>query len=152
MPYKVYRKNNQLAECHEFTRDHMSKIGDFEIIIASPPTTPRIIDDVEEKILCPLSCVRELESKWILEFDLPLVNKNDIEVSLLPDNVITVAAKLRETFQDLELDYRREFQFFKKSIALPGKIDINKITASFKNGSLTILAPKIFKGNKIKVE
>lgn len=125
---------------------------DFEINIASFPLASKIIDDIEEKTLCPLSYVTELESKWILEFDLPLVNKKEINVSFLPGNIIAVEAKLREKYFDLDLDYEREFHYFKKSITLPGKIDTKRITANFENGRLTIQILKIFKGNKIKVQ
>ncbi|WKT58677.1 hypothetical protein QVH35_04760 [Candidatus Nitrosotenuis chungbukensis] len=35
-------------------------------------------DDLEQKILRPLSCIKEYESKWVLEFDLPLVEKKTL--------------------------------------------------------------------------
>ena len=60
-----------------------------------PALYPKLVDDIEGKILSPLSCITELESKWILEFDLPLVNKDDISVALDTGNVISIEAKLR---------------------------------------------------------
>ena len=129
-----------------------SEEGQFDIKIFSPPISPKIIDDIEEQTLCPLSCVRELESKWVLEFDLPLVNKKSITVSLQSGNVVSVEAKLKEAYLDLDLDYKREFKYFKKSITIPGKIDSKKITANFTNGRLTIQIPKFFRGHKIKIK
>ena len=117
-----------------------------------PILYPKLVDDIEEKILSPLSCITELESKWVLEFDLPLVNKDDISVTFDTGNIITVEAKLRETYCDETLEPKCEFQYFKKKISLPGKIDDKKITSNFSNGRLTISVPKVFHGNKIKVE
>ena len=113
---------------------------------------PNFDDDVEEKILSPLSCLREFDTKWILEFDLPLVKKEDIKVSFDLRNAITVEAKLKETYVDSNRGYKHEFQYFKKRVSLPGNIDDKKISTNFTNGRLIIIIPKIFKGNKIRVE
>jgi len=126
------------------------EIFDFKSIF--PTLFPKLVDDVEEKTLSPLSCITELESKWIVEFDLPLVSKEHISISFDKGNEITVEAKLREAYFDKNLNSKSEFHFFKKKVTLPGQIDDKKITSNFKNGRLTIYLPKLFRGNKIKVE
>jgi HSP20 family protein len=113
---------------------------------------PMSNDDIEHQILSPLSCLREFHSKWILEFDLPLVDKKDISVSVDPEYTITVEAKLKETYSETRLGYKSEFKYFKKSVTLPGKFNEKKIVAKFENGRLTISVPKLSTGNKIKVE
>jgi HSP20 family protein len=113
---------------------------------------PKLFDDIEGKILSPLSYIRELETKWVLEFDLPLVNKEDISITYDEGNVITIEAKLRESYCDLNMVPKCEFHYFKKKIALPGGIDEKKITSTFSHGRLTIYVPKVFRGQKIKVE
>lgn len=112
---------------------------------------PKFDDDIEQKILSPLSCIRELESKWIIEFDLPLVKKEDISVSFNTENTITIEAKLMEPYCDPKIE-RCEFEYFKKSVTLPGKINEKNITANFSNGRLVITASKIFSGNKIPIQ
>ena len=112
---------------------------------------PKFDDDIEQKILSPLSCVKELESKWIIEFDLPLVKKEDISVSFDPENTITVEAKLVEPYCDPKME-RCEFEYFKKSVTLPGKINEKNITTIFSNGRLVVTVPKIFSGSKIPVK
>ena len=124
----------------------------FNIKIFNSILNPKCEDDIEEKILSPLSCLREFESKWVLEVDLPLVDKKNITVTLDPGNVISVEAQLKEAYFDLNLDYKNEFRFFKKTVSLPGKIDDKNISANFTNGRLVIQIPKILKGNKITVE
>ncbi len=113
---------------------------------------PNFDDDIDEKILSPLSCLREFDTKWILEFDLPLVKKEDITVSFDLANAITVEAKLKETYVDLNRDYKHEFQYFKKRVFLHGNIDDKKISTNFTNGRLVITIPKTFKGSKIRID
>jgi HSP20 family protein len=113
---------------------------------------PNFDDDVDEKILSPLSCLREFDTKWILEFDLPLVKKEDIIISLDSGNIITVEAKLKETYVDSNRGYKHEFQYFKKRVSLFGNIDDKKISTNFTNGRLIITIPKTFKGNKIRID
>jgi HSP20 family protein len=125
------------------------EILDFKSIF--PVLFPKLVDDVEEKTLSPLSCIRELESKWVIEFDLPLVSKENISVTFDKGNEITVEAKLREAYFYENLGSKSEFRFFKKKVTLPGQIDEKKITSNFKNGRLTIYLPKLFRGNKIKI-
>lgn len=126
------------------------EIFDFKSIF--PVLFPKLVDDAEDKSLSPLSCITDLESKWIVEFDLPLVSKKNISVTFDKGNEITVEAKLREAYFDENLNSKREFHFFKKKVILPGQINDKKITSNFKNGRLTINLPKLFRGNKIKIE
>lgn len=123
----------------------------FDVFV-SPFLHAKLFDDIEEKILSPLSYVKEFETKWVLEFDLPLVNKEDISITYDEGKIITVEAKLRETYSDVNMIPNCEFQYFKKRIALPGVIDEKKIISAFSNGRLTINVPKILRGNKIKVD
>ena len=90
-------------------------------------------DDVEQKILSPLSCLREYESKWILEFDLPLVEKENVSVTLDSGNKIIVEAKLKEKYYISNFNEKYEFNYFKKSVILPDNIDEAKISAKFLN-------------------
>ena len=124
----------------------------FNIRVFTPTLHPKYEDDFEEQILSPLSCLREFETKWVIEFDLPLVDKKDISVSITSGHVITVEAELKESYSDPEVGFKNEFHFFKKSVSLPGGIDDKKITSNFSNGRLTITIPKIVQGTKIKVE
>ncbi len=108
-------------------------------------------DDLEQKILRPLSCIKEHESKWVLEFDLPLVEKKDINVYINDERMIVVEAKLRETYHDSKFT-RHQYEHFKKSVLIPKNSDVKKISARFTNGRLVITIPKVFQGTKINVE
>jgi len=111
----------------------------------------RSMDDYVNAELTPLVHFTEKDSKWILEIDLPMVNKDDIDITLA-DNHIVVTAKLEKTYCVSRRDCMTEFNYFKKVTPLPTGIDKEKISAKFNNGILRIHMPKIATGKKIQIE
>jgi len=124
---------------------------EFEIRIASSSISSLFNDDIERQILSPLSCLREYGTHWLLEFDLPLVNKKDIKVTF-DEKSINVEAKLKETYSEEKFGQKTKFEYFKKTIALPGKIDNKKTSAKFEKGRLKITIPKTISRRKIKIK
>lgn len=139
------RKNNLHPRFLQFIGDIVKKTIEFD-------NNPVFYfeDDLDQRILSPLSCIKEHESKWVLEFDLPLVSKKDINV-YFDSGTIIVEAKLREAYCD---ESRKSclYEYFKKSISLPKNVDSDKISAKFIDGRLTVVLPKISQGTKIKIE
>ena len=123
----------------------------FKIKILPSTISSLLNDDIDQQILSPLSCLREFETNWLLEFDLPMVNKKDIKITL-DENSISVEAKLKETYLEEKLGVKTKFEYFKKTITLPRKIDSKKTFAKFNKGRLTITIPKIISGQKIKID
>ena len=123
----------------------------FKIKILPTTISSLLNDDIDQRILSPLSCLREFETNWLLEFDLPLVNKKDIKITF-DENSISVEAKLKETYQEEKLGIKTKFEYFKKTLTLPRKIDSKKTVAKFNKGRLTITIPKATSGYKIKIE
>ena len=123
----------------------------FKIKILAPTVSSSLNDDIDQRILSPLSCLREFETNWLLEFDLPLVNKKDIKITF-DENSISVEAKLKEIYQEEKLGIKTKFEYFKKTLTLPRKIDSKKTVAKFNKGRLTITIPKTTSGHKIKIE
>ena len=122
---------------------------DFEFKTTLPEISS-IFDDVELKILAPLSCLREFGNHWMVEFDLPMVNKKDVKVTF-DGNMVTVEAKLKEKYSEEKLGEVTKFEYFKKSISLPDKIDSKKTTAKFQKGRLEIKIPKKQSSSSIKI-
>ncbi len=127
----------------------MRNDNDFEFRIM-PPIISSLFDDIEHRILSPLSCLREFDTHWMVEFDLPLVSKKDIKVTF-DGNTIYVEAKLKEKYSEEKLGKITKFEYFKKSISLPRKIDSKKTTAKFQKGRLEIKIPKKIFGHSIKI-
>ena len=124
---------------------------EFKIRILSPTISSLLNDDIDQQILSPLSCLKEFETNWLLEFDLPLVNKKDIKITF-DENLISVEAKLKETYSEEKLGVKTKFEYFKKTLSLPGKINSKKASAKFTKGRLTITIPKAVAGHSIKIE
>ena len=122
---------------------------DLEIEITLPVMSS-MFDDVEHRILSPLSCLKEYDDHWLLEYDLPLVDKKDIKITC-DERTINVEAKLREEYSEEEFGNITKFEYFKKSILLPGKIDNTKILTRFYKGRLEIKIPKKIIGHSIKI-
>ena len=110
-----------------------------------------IFDDYVNKELIPLSHLTEKETEWLLEIDLPLVNKKDIGVTLSSRHIV-IKAKLEKTYCVSKLNCVREFNYFKKMIPLPLNVNTKKISAKFNDGILRIYVPKIITGKKIQIE
>ena len=122
-----------------------------KIRIFQPIFSSLLNDDVEQRSLSPLSCLREFGTYWLLEFDLPLVNKKDIKITF-DENTVSVEAKLKEIYSEEKLGMKTKFEYFKKTITLPSKINSKKASAKFTKGRLTITIPKGISGHKIKID
>ena len=124
---------------------------EFEIRISSSSISSLFNDDIERQILSPLSCLREYGTHWLLEFDLPLVNKKDIKITF-DENFISIEAKLKESYFEEKFGKKTKFEYFKKTIALPSKIDNKKTSAKFEKGRLKITIPKTIFSREIKIK
>ena len=127
----------------------MRNKNNFEFV-RTPLIINSLFDDVEHRILSPLSCLRELDNHGMLEFDLPLVDKKDIKITF-DQNTVNIEAKLREKYSEENLGNIIKFEYFKKSITLPGKINNKKTIAKFQKGRLVIKIPKKMIGNRVKI-
>ena len=127
----------------------MHNDDDFKFATMSPMINS-LFDDIEHRILSPLSCLREFDNHWMLEFDLPLVSKKDIKVTF-DEGTINVEAKLNEKYSEKQIGDVTKFEYFKKSLSLPGKIDNKKTTAKFQKGRLVIKIPKKVIGHQVKI-
>jgi len=126
-------------------------IDAFDVVNFPRFVTSKELDDLENESLSPLSCLREFGTHWLLEFDLPLVDKKGISVSL-DSNTVTVEAKLKEKYTDEKFGTRVEFRYFKKSMTLPGRINPKGVRAKFSDGILSVVVPKAKSGSGIKIE
>lgn len=132
----------------------MISMSDFASMIEKQMNTffgDALFDDFIHKELIPLSHIREKDSQWSVEIDLPFVDKKNIDVKISLQHV-TVRAKLRKTFCLSRGSRVTEFDYFKKVIPIPSGVNTKKISAQFKDGILKIMLSKTSTGKKISVE
>ncbi len=94
--------------------------------------------------ICPCVDVREMDNKMIFEFDIPGVNKEDINVSVR-NNILRVYGNRKTETEEQETDYlRREVTRgeFEREFSLPRNINPNSLNAEYKNGVLYVTADK----------
>lgn len=85
--------------------------------------------------------------------ELPGMRKEDIDISL-HDGVLTIAGERQTSLGEGENAERTE-RFsgkFRRSITLPSRVDAGKVSASYKDGILTVTLPKAEEAKPKKVE
>jgi len=104
----------------------------------------RFFDDFDGGFRTPAVDVREDSDTYHVEFELPGLSEKDVEVKV-ENGVLSVASKKEESKEEKKEGYirkeRRHFSFC-RSFSLPENVDVDKISANFKNGLLDIAVPK----------
>ena len=107
----------------------------------------------EEGLRKPIYDVTETEKNMMIMVEMPGVDKADIDLNVNDRNVEVRAKKKEEsekTGED-EYSYYSSVRQFYRNIPLPKVIDSSKAKAIFRNGVLTVEAPKTEDGSK-KIE
>ncbi len=89
--------------------------------------------------------LRETENEFIVEADLPGYNKENIEIRY-EDNMLTISAKYDEVMEEKGESFiqrERRRGNYSRSIAIPSNVKEDEIKASFNNGVLKVVLPKI---------
>jgi HSP20 family protein len=75
--------------------------------------------------------------------ELPGMRKEDIEISL-HDGTLTISGERKQGSTDIDKAARTERYIgtFRRSIALPTRVDANKVSATYRDGILTVTLPK----------
>jgi HSP20 family protein len=89
--------------------------------------------------------VAETEEAVHITAELPGMKEDDIDVTLSDGNLLIRGEKKAEK-EDRQKNYyrvERSYGSFARSIALPAEVDDQKVDASFKDGVLNIVLPKL---------
>jgi HSP20 family protein len=99
----------------------------------------------------PLLDIKEDKEKYIIDVEVPGIEKKDLKLSIREGNLIISGEKTEEKKKEGEsyLRVERIYGNFMRSVNLPEEVDSSKITARYSNGVLKIFLPKIEK-EKIK--
>jgi HSP20 family protein len=83
-------------------------------------------------------------SELMLQFEVPGMSKEDIQIRLENNVLMVQGERKRESEIKKEHFYRAERSYgtFSRSFTLPGTVDVNKIQAQYKDGVLTVTVPK----------
>ncbi len=87
--------------------------------------------------------VKEKDKEYLLEVEIPGVDKEDISLEIR-DDILTISAERKEEINEESENYirkERRYGSFKRSFYLDN-VDQEKIKAKFKNGVLKVKLPK----------
>ena len=100
--------------------------------------------DNGEAFWTPRADLRETDSAYIVEMDIPGLMKDDIQIEVI-GNVATIKGE-RKREADTEKDgYRhaeRSYGKFERTVEIPGGFDSAGVEAKFENGVLRVTLPK----------
>ncbi len=83
----------------------------------------------------------ELPGMHIARVELPGMRKEDIEISL-QDGMLTISGERKSAEGEKAERTERYVGKFRRSISLPTQVDANKVTATYRDGILTVTLPK----------
>jgi len=92
----------------------------------------------------PAVDVRETDSEYVMEVELPGLTEKDVEVKL-EKSLLTISSNKEQSKEEKKNGYvmrERRQSRFSRSFVLPEGIDSEKIVAEFKNGVLNLTFPK----------
>jgi HSP20 family protein len=92
----------------------------------------------------PQMDISETKDSLVTKVEVPGMESKDIQISL-QDNLLTIKGEKRHEKEEKDEHYHRverAYGSFTRSVRLPVAVDAAKVTATFKNGLLTVTLPK----------
>jgi HSP20 family protein len=100
----------------------------------------------------PLADIEETEDAWVIEADLPSVDRKDVNVELR-DSELIISGEIKEKERKGVLRRRaRRTGQFEYRVTLPGKANAENIDANLRDGVLTVRVPKSDKERPRRIE
>jgi len=93
----------------------------------------------------PRTNIKDLNDKYVYEFDLAGIPKEDIKLSIDDNNILTLEGEKKESSENKKDGYLKKEIFygnFKKMMKLPQNIEVDKLSTKYNNGILTLSIPK----------
>lgn len=109
----------------------------------------------KESVRTPTCNIKETDNKYYAAFELPGVDKKDIELNITENSIEIKAEKKQEqeTKEKNKYSYYAVHGSFYRNIPLPKKIDPDKSVAAYENGVLKVDLPKQeIDGNRKRIE
>lgn len=94
--------------------------------------------------------VIDRDAEIVVKAEVPGIKKEDIEVSVT-DNTITIKGSTRREEKEEKGEYYRceiSRGSFARTVALPDNVDSSKVKATFKEGVLEVVMPKVEKSKR----
>ncbi len=133
----------------EKTRTEMDRFWDTFLFGRPKTSWP-----AEEEEWQPAIDVAETESELVVSVEIAGMDPKDIDVSL-SEGTLFIRGEKKPEAEEKDADYRlieRNYGTFARSIRLPAEVQSDKISATYKNGILTIVLPKSERAQKREIK
>ncbi|HEB83377.1 MAG TPA: Hsp20/alpha crystallin family protein [Bacteroidetes bacterium] len=111
-------------------------------------------DEMIERVWVPRVDIVEDENSYRVNADMPGMKKDDVQITL-DDGVLTISGERKSEYKEKDETCHvseRVYGKFSRSFTLRNTIDTDKIDASFKDGVLTVVLPKVEAAKPRKIE
>lgn len=99
----------------------------------------------DSDVLSPSIDIRETETEFVIEAELPGIDEKDVSITL-NDDVLTVKGEKRSEREDKKSDdyhlMERSYGSFQRSFRVSDAVDAEKVKATFEKGVLKVMLPK----------
>ena len=89
----------------------------------------------------------EKDGNYHITAEVPGMTKDDISVSI-HEGLVSISGKKETTKEEKEANYymkETRYGSFSRSFRLPGEVDETKVDATYRDGVLTVIMPKLFR-------
>jgi len=98
--------------------------------------------------------VMENSDAYVVQAELPGINKNDVKITMR-DDVLTIKGEKKHEKEEKDHNYHRverSYGSFERSFSLPAGVKSDKIDAAYKDGVLTVTLPKAEEAKPKEIE
>lgn len=125
--------------------NHMSLMEPFDMLRLFSGLADELIPFSNDysPLYCPSANIRELPEAWTIDLAVPGYEKSEFTIET-EKNILKISAEKKSNEGEGQEYTHREFAFgnFTKSFVLPRSVDVEKISAGYANGILTLILPK----------
>lgn len=100
---------------------------------------------LQDMMFRPSVDITSTETEYSIAVEVPGMEEKDIRIDLSTDGQLTVCGEKKADSDSHEKDFHRmerSFGSFRRTLSLPDDVDQENVEASFRNGVLTITAPR----------
>ncbi len=97
-------------------------------------------------IFKPSIDISSTNREYLIHVEIPGVDERDIKVEISRDGMLSIYGERRQEESRQDKDYLRMERFygsFQRTLALPSDVDYEGVEAGFRNGVLTVMAPRM---------
>ena len=102
----------------------------------------------------PAIDIAETDSDIIVQAEIPGIEPEDLDISL-NGRLLTIKGEKKVKFEEKKESYHKiecRYGSFNRTVELPADVDPEKAEATYKNGILRIVLPKVEAGKRIKIK